>query len=238
MIEKLIAKSRVTEVDAVSMRLTGAYKTTGLNTDLHLLNMFDTLEPLSATLSSAINRIKAESILEEKDEIRDNEVRALFYLVMGFVHHPDAAVKNAAHKVEKIFEKYGMAITNESYATESSLIVSLLEDLSKQKLQDAIAQLSGCAETIAALQAAQTDFEASRIAYEQKKAEEGTQKNATTIKKEVVALINDKIVVYLRAMGVVDEPSYGSFARTVAEIIANNNEVVKKRAKTPVEIMS
>ncbi len=41
----------------------------------------------------------------------------------------------------------------------------------------------------------------------------------------MLALINDKIVVSLRAMEVVDEPAYGAFARTIAD----NNEVVKKR---------
>ncbi len=57
--------------------------------------------------------------------------------------------------------------------------------------------------------------------------------NATTIKKEVVNIINNNLVVYLRAMEQVDEPTYGNFARTIAQIIANNNEVVKKRRKKP-----
>jgi hypothetical protein len=37
--------------------------------------------------------------------------------------------------------------------------------------------------------------------------------------------------VYLRAMEVVDVETYGAFARTIATIIAENNEVVKKRRK-------
>lgn len=236
MIEKLIAKSRVTEVDAASMRIIGAYKTTGLNTDPHLAGMFDALEPKSAMLTAAINRSKAESDLETKDEIRDEQVRALYYLITGFLHHPNADIRTAAQKVDKVFEKYGVRITGESYATESSLITSMLEDLLKQNLVDAIALLSGCAEIIAALQTAQTNFETARISYEQEKAEESTKQNATAIKKEVLTLINDKIVVYMRAMEIVDEESYGSFARTIAEIIADNNEVVKKRSKKEVEV--
>ena len=110
----------------------------------------------------------------------------------------------------------------------------MLVDLAKQKLQDAIAALSGLAEIIAELQAAQDDFEETRIAYEEEKAKEGTLENATTIKKDVVTIINDKLVVYLRAMIQVDEATYGDFTRTVAEIIDDNNEVVKKRRKKPV----
>jgi hypothetical protein len=231
MIKKLITKSRVTEVDAVSTRMAGAYKNSELSTDPHLSNMFNALVPLSANLSVAINRSKAESNLEEKDEKRDDNVRSLFYLIQGLLHHPDEAIKAAAKKVQKVFDKYGVGITGENFATESSLITSLLGDLAKPNLQYAIAQLSGCAEIIAALQASQDEFETARIAWEQEKAQEGTQTNATGIKKEVVDLINNKIVIYLHAMEIVDEPTYGAFARTVAEIIADNNEMVKKRRK-------
>ncbi|WP_157493554.1 DUF6261 family protein [Draconibacterium sediminis] len=231
MIDNLMSTSRVTEVDAVSMRMLGAYQTTSLNTDQHLSAMFTGLESLSAALTAAINRGKAESDLEEKDEARDTQIRALYYVVMGFLHHPDAAIRQAAETVDKVFAKYGVSITGESYATESSLISSLLNDLSVQKIKDAIAILPGCADVITALQAAQQAFEAARITYEQEKAEESTQASATKQKPELVALINEKIVVYLRAMEVVDVETYGAFARTIATIIAENNEVVKKRRK-------
>jgi len=45
----------------------------------------------------------------------------------------------------------------------------LLGDFSKSTLQVAISVLSGCAEIIAALQAAQVDFETTRIVYEEEK---------------------------------------------------------------------
>ena len=57
------------------------------------------------------------------------------------------------------------------------------------------------------------------------------------LKPKCLHLSTIKIVVYLSAMEIVDEPVYGVFARTIATIIAENNEVVKKRSKkeTPVE---
>ena len=231
MIEKLINKSRVTEVDAVSTRIMGAYKNSGLSTDPHLVEMFTALNPLSASLTTAINRSKAESTLEEKDEKRDEYVRSLFYLIQGFLHHPDEAIKTAAQKVQKVFDKYGVGITTENFSTESSLIKSLLGDLSATGLKDAIDRLSGCTETVAALQAAQDEFETVRTAWEQKKAQEGTLVNASAIKKEIVDLVNNKLVIYLRAMEIVAETNYGAFARTIAEIISDNNEMVKKRRK-------
>ena len=211
----------------------GAYKNTTLSSDAHLDNIYSALESESVLLTSAIRRLKDESVLEEKDEVRDNKVRAVYYLTLGFMHHPNPAVKAAASEVEKVFDNYGLSITGESYSTESSLVNSLLVDLANPKLQAAIAMLSGLAEIIAGLQAAQTDFEETRIAYEEEKAKEGTLENATAIKKEVGHIINDKLGVYLHAMFQVDETAYGIFARTIAEIIADNNEVVKKRRKKP-----
>ena len=135
--------------------------------------------------------------------------------------------------MEKVFAKYGLAIIGESYASESSFIVSLLRDLSKTKLQKAIAKLSGLSEIIVELTAAQSAFETSRITYEEERAKENGFKNATYIKKEVLYIINGKLVIYLRAMEQVDESTYGDFVRTVALIINKNNEVVKKRLKKP-----
>lgn len=233
MIERILTTSRVSEVDAACMRIIGAYKNTSLSTDVHLATMFTTLEPMSASLSGSINRITAESNLEEKDEERDEPLRSLFYLVAGFLHHPDATIRAAAEKVNAVIERYGMGITKESYAVESSLITSMLKDLANPKLQDAIALLSGCAEIIAALQLAQTAFETARIAYEEEKAEESTELSATEIKVKVLKLVNEKIVVYLRAMEIVDVETFGAFARTVAEIIADNNQAVRKRQNKP-----
>lgn len=233
MIFNFSRKSRVTEVDAGTSRIIGAYQNTGLSSDPHLVTIFTVLIALLASLTAAIRRTKTESDLEEKDEVRDDKIRALYYMVLGFLHHPDAAIKAAAQMVEKVFDKYGLAITGESYATESSLISSLLDDLSKPKLQEAISPLSGLAIIVSELDAAQSDFEQARIAYEQEKAHEGTEENATKLKAEVLNQINGKLVIYMRAMEQVDEATYGAFARTVAEIINDNNEVVKKRSKKP-----
>jgi len=233
MIQKLIAKSRVTEVNAAATRMVGAYEKTSLSSDVFLADVISQIKAVLAFFVAAINRMKAESNLEEKDELRDNVLRALYYMLLGYLHNPAPAIREAAQKLEKVFEHYGVSITGESYATESSLLNSMLKDFSKPGLQDTIAALPGCAEQISALQSAQDDFEAARIAYEEEKASESTEKNATEQKKEVVKLINDKLVVYLRAMLQANEATYGDFARTVAEIIADNNETVKRRRAKP-----
>jgi hypothetical protein len=234
MIEKLIITSRTTEVDAVSKRIIESFKNSGLGSDANLSGIFSELEPYSQKLSAAIRQSKAESNLDEEDEKRDDEVRGLNYMLLGYLHNPDPAIRSAAEAVAKVFDKYGVSVTGESYASESSLVTSMLDDLSKSNLQEVIAAMPGCTEQIAALQTAQDEFEAARVAYDEQKAKEETRENATELKKAVAGIINDKLVVYLRAMMQVDEATYGDFGRTVDEIISENNEVVKRRRKKPV----
>jgi hypothetical protein len=232
MIEKLIAKSRVTEVNDAATRSSGAFKEAGI-TDAYLTTNFAGLDAANLKLSLAIKRSKAESELEEKDEVRDDKVRAVNYLINGFLYHPTKKITEAAQTLMEVFSKYGLAMIGESYTTESSLINSLLLDFAKPGYADAIATLSGCADLIAQLQTAQTDFETVRIAYETEKAKEGMVENASMVKSEVLAILNDKIVIYMRAMEQVDPVTFGVFASTVAQIIADTNEQVKKRKQKP-----
>ena len=230
MIQNLWSKSRTTEVDDALVRIIGAYRKNSLNNDVYLSDLFAGLVRQSSRLTEAVQRMKAESVLEAKDEVRDAALRSVFYMVQGMMYHPAAEIKAAAEKINKVLDHYGMSVLTESYATESSLISSLLGDLGKQPMQAAMETLSGMTELVSALQMAQIDFEAARIAYEEEKGQESTQINATALKREVVDTINNQLVVYLRAMAQVNDAVYGPFARTVAETIAENNETVKRRA--------
>ena len=226
MIEKLIAKSRTTEVADASMRMIVAFGQWNFETDTHLTSIFNDLGSKTEWLTAAINRAKAESELELKDEVRDNNLRSLYYLITGFTHHPDAEIKAAAVMLAKLFDNYGLKISDESYASESALISSLLMDLGNETYQEAIAALSGCAALIQALQNSQEDFEITRVTWEREKAKEGALENATELKKEVVVIINERLVVYLRAMQMVNPEMYDEFTNTIAVIIAENNETV------------
>jgi len=232
-LSKLNQNSRTTEADTVSNRMLAEFDKSQLSSDAYLTGVMASLRPVSERLTKSINRIKTESTLEVKDEARDGLVRAVNYLVLGFLHHPDEAVKTAAGKVDAVFGRYGLDITNESYARESSLIESLLIDFANPDLQAAIEVLPGLNQLIGNLRGAQTAFEQAKAAYEEEKAQEDSQDSATVIKKEVISLINNKLVVYLRAMAQVDEAKYGVFAGKVEQIIDEINSVVKRRSKKP-----
>jgi hypothetical protein len=232
MIEKLLSTSRVTEVNDVATRMSGAFETSGL-TDPFLTATFTALGTTNLELSKAIRRSKAESDLEAKDEVRDQAVRSFYYLINGFTHHPSATISDAARLLLNVFNNYGLSLTGESYATESSLISSMLLEFQKPEYTPAIAALSGCSELLQALTIAQSGFEQARIAYETEKAQEGMVANATEIKKQVVEIVNGKIVVYLIAMEHSVGAAFDVFVATCGEIIAANNEQVRRRQQKP-----
>ena len=232
MIEKLILKSRVTEVNDVATRMSGAFHAQG-TTDPYLAATFGSLDTANLEFSKAIRRSKAESNLEDKDEVRDGGTRSLYYLINGFTHHPADTIRQSALLLLHAFDKYGISLVSESYTSESALISSMLLEFQKPEYALHISNLSGCAELLQTLSVAQDDFEQARIAYETEKAQDGMVANATEVKKEVVEIINNKIVVYLIAMQEVNPVTYGALAATCAQMIAENNKQVRRRQQKP-----
>lgn len=232
-LNRIMSKSRITEIGTASVKISEAFDKGDWSTDPNLTGIFTELKTESALLNTAINRIKAESNLEAKDEVRDEKIRAVNYFLNGNVYNPNAEIKAAAIDIVKIFSKYGLCITKESYVTESSLVTSLLEQLAEPEIAAKIELLIGLPELVAELKTANDEFMAADYAFEEEKAKDGTKESASQIKNQVVDIINDKVVVYLKAMFLVNEPVYGYIARTVAQIIEDNNVAVKKRDKTP-----
>ncbi|WP_148303840.1 DUF6261 family protein [Prolixibacter bellariivorans] len=233
MLKRISSNSRSTEVGSAMTRMTKAYNNANLTTDSYLDELMTGLSAENNLLTKAVDRSKAESQLEEKDDVRDDKIRSLFQFVKGQTVHPDPAIRAAAETLMVVFDKYGLSMVDDSYGTETTLVKSLLDELGEDSLQASITAVAGTAELIAQLQAAQDDFEDFRVEYQTEKGKEKKLESATTIKKRMVVTINDKLVVHLRAMLNMDEALYGSFVGAVSTIIAENNEEVKKRRKKP-----
>lgn len=231
----LITRSRNAETAAVGNRMCTVFKASDWTSETHLSMIFEALTVLVGRLITAVNHAKKESQLENLDEVRDNKVRAVHYLLLASMQNPAASVNQAAKAVNGVFNRYGLTIINENYSTESTLIDSLLEDFAATDLQASIAAVPQLTDLIAGLQTAENTFEDARVAYEVDKTYEGTQENATQLKAETITLINEQILVYLRAMVQVDEPTYGELARTITTIIDENNQMVRMRKKKELE---
>ncbi len=230
-IPKISRKSRATELAAVITNLIEAYREVNLAEDTHLQAIFDLLKSKNKSLITAINCNKRESLLKQKDGVRNEAVRALVALVEGYRHFPEPAVREAAVQFFAIFNKYGLSILKESYAIESTLLCSLLEELTAPATAAVLAIMPGTVQLLAKLSEAQEAFQAELTDYEAEKAEESTLKSATTIKNEIFLEANGTFVLYLKAMARVDAATYGSFAQTASQLIGDSNSAVNKRVK-------
>ncbi len=124
----------------------------------------------------------------------------------------------------------GVAIVSESNAVESSLINALLTRFAEPSVAEQIAKLPGMAMLVAELREAQDAFEQARLVLNTANAQDNIEMSASELKNEILKLVNGKLTIYLQAMAIVDEPIYGEFMRTVAEVIKSNNVTVKRRS--------
>ena len=227
---KMNAKARVTEVDALSDALVRLYKAdTGIAEDAFLKTVMAEVETLSAQLTTAIRQDKVLSSLEEADGVRDEAVKSLGTLLDGYAAIPIASKKEAAEKLRATFAKYGKSITTANYASESSLIESLLEDFGKSDAQESAKVLDGVAEILEQIRTAQDAFV--KASDEYPAASSAKAESASSLKKPLVSAINDRLVPYLTAMMMANGSLYGDFAAKAEKEISRVNETVSRRGK-------
>ena len=230
--KKVNSVLRVTEADSLSVSLVGLFdEDAALSDDSFLAALFGEIKASSANLTTAIKRTKVSSSLDEADSVRDEAVRSLGNALSGYASLPIASKKDAAEKLLEVYKKYGKNIVNANYASESSLIESLLEDLEAEKFKACIELLDGVAEIIKNLRDAESAFKAANADYVRASAISSEQESAYAIKKSLILLINDRLLPYLSTMVMVNAEKYAAFVRQVEIEISRTNETTARRSK-------
>lgn len=225
---KVISKVRVTEVDGLSDALVRLYKADeGISSDAFLKGVMAEVEKLSVAITTAIKQDKVLSSLEEADGVRDEAVKNLSTLLDGYEVFPVAAKKEAAKKLKAVFDKYGKSITTANYVSESSLIESLLEDFSNE--EETVCALDGIKEILEQIRSAQDSFV--KASDEYNAASSVKTESASSLKKPLLSLINDKLIPYITAMQMANSALYGDFATKAEGEIKRVNEIVLRRGK-------
>lgn len=228
---KLKTAVRVTEIDGFSDTLVRVFKDdAAAQKDAFLKATMAELEALSAKITTAILQDKALSTLDEADSKRDDALRALGTGLAGYAALPIAAKKEAALPLKAVYDKYAKAgITRANYTSESSMIESLLEDLAASALAANIAALDGVSEAIAEVRATQDAFTKANDEYVAAKSDKNA--SASSFKKPILSLVNEKIVPYLDAMTIAQNAECAAFARATEEEIKRINSVIVARGK-------
>ncbi len=225
---KILDASRVSEVDSTIKRVIALYESSDWS-DIHLTGLFTTLKVESKALTGAIVQIKDENELDGLDLIRDDSFRSLYFLVLGKTYSPDQSVKEASQLIFDIIGTHNLALIKKGYSIESSLIDSIFTQFETAPAVNAIATLPDVEILIENLKVSQDEFAKAQLELEVAKAKRSQNRSASVIKKDILPLFNGKVLLYIDAMGVVDEPNYGTIARVTAQIIHDNNRAVKRR---------
>ena len=224
---------RVAELDTLSDVLVRLYKDSSvaenaLSKDANLSLIMAEVEKLSAEITTAIKSERVSSTLDEADIARDEIIRNIGDALTGYAAIPVAAKKVAAQNLLAVFNKYGRQITQKNFAEESSLIESLLEDFSADFLKTDVAALDGVGELVSELRTAQDSFNKANDDFTN--ASVGRGESATSVKKSLISVLNDKLVPYLSAVAPLAD--YKDFTSKCEAEITKANATVSGRAKT------
>jgi len=230
---KIISKIRVAELDTLSDVLVRLYKDScatenAVSKDTNLSLIMAEVEKFSADITTAIKSDRVSSTLDEADIARDEIIRNIGDALTGYAAIPVAAKKVAAQNLLAVFNKYGRQITQKNFAEESSLIESLLEDFSADSLKTDVATLDGVGDLIVSLRSAQDSFNKANDDFTKASVNRG--ESATSVKKSLISVLNDKLVPYLSAVAPLAD--YKDFASKCEAEIVKANATVSGRKKT------
>ena len=229
---KLNTSVKVTELGDTALRLVKAFKAVvAVQNDAFLTKTFAEIEKQATAMTSAVKSNQALSKLEEADVQRVQAIRVLDKLLKGYENIPLENLKTHAKKLAEIFKKYGVKITGENYASQSTLINSLLGDFSATELKPSIEALAGVKEALAEIQTKQDAFAALRSDYEKAQVSQKEKSSATSLRKPLLELINKKAVPYLVAMSIAQPELFKNLTAEASEIITSTNEAIKARSK-------
>ena len=222
---------RITDADTVSDALVRLYKDAAakkgaIGKDTALAAIMGEVEKLSADITTAIKKDKVSTSLEEADAKRDEIIRQLGTLLTGYGAIPLADKKASAERLLAVYNKYGKSIATETYARESSLIESMLEDFAADSLADAIKALDGVGDLISSLRTAQDEFNKTNDSATAALTAKG--ESAYSVKKPLLAAINDRLVPYITAMGAVSAEYADLGTKADVEIAKANASVARK----------
>lgn len=226
---KLKTAIRVTELDGLSDTLVRNFKADEkAAADAFVTATMAELEKQSNLITTAILQDKTLSTLEAVDNARDEAIKTLGTVISAYAVFPIAAKKELAAPLKTIFDKYAKAgIINANYTSESSMVESMLGDLAAASVADSISGLEGVAEAIASVRSTQDSFTKANDDY--MKASANKSASASTYKKPIISLINDKLVPYLDAMVIAGNENCTAFAKGVEAEINRVNDMIAKR---------
>lgn len=235
---KLSSSCRTTEANSVVKKIISEYNTHDFTGEAYFTGIMDTIISTNDALTLAIERDTNQSELDSFDEVADNAFTSLYFLSMGLANHPDEAISKPAKEVFKLVDKYGLEIKSKGYDVSYSLYGSLISDGKSEKYQASIASLSGCKDSFDNLEIAVNNFlekQRSNILYNDARK---TEESASSLKKNLIAIINGDLIDCLRYQQKANTAMYGGIAQFIHQRFSEVNAAVQSRSKKKDEVVA
>ncbi|PBC74534.1 DUF6261 family protein [Fibrobacter intestinalis] len=228
---KIKNQARINEIGGIANTILRIYRAdSSAQKDVYLKNVMAEVEDLSGRITTAILQDKVVSNLNKADDGRDEALKAFGALVSGYTAHPSEEKRASALSLKGVYDKYAKAgIVNASYTEESSMIESLLEELSSVDARANMAKLDGVSELLEGIRSAQDSFNTASDVYV--KAKGGKAECASNFKKSLLSSLNNRLLSYLSMMSLTENASLAEFSRNLDSEIARLNENIAKHQK-------
>ena len=209
----------------------------GSETDAYLQSVMTDLEDLSIRIHGAVKHNKTIANLEKYEAAREASIEAVANLAKAFNRLSDSTIQSAWACVKPILDDFLPSISEGNQSSRTTLINVMLTRLAEPSVASSVAALPGLQQVLAELQAAQTAFVGKRMEY-LKLALQDKSEIATDLKDEIMALVNERLIVHLEAMSKVQPAAYGEFATLVDALVSKCNERVRRRKRKTKESSS
>jgi len=198
--------------------------------DPALLRLLDMIIALAIQLRTALGISRANLLTKavtEKDAERDRAHHGLTKYTRGMQAHRDPAIAQAAQRLYGIIRQFGIILSSESYAVESSRIKALVDELADSR-NSADVELVGLGDHITALRLAEEAFSKAHIELLNSKADIGVIPHISDLLNPMRKLLRHT-VDYVAVMEVVDPNKWSDTVEKVDEIIIELNARVRAR---------
>ncbi len=229
-INSVSAAIRVSEVASLASALQRAYETREIEKPIVNTLMKEVIALREKLLSSSSTAKKSVS-LAGVDKKRDKEVSDLNKVLKGCEAMKSEVVSSSAKAVrEKIAKYYKGKITSRGFEEGSGMVMSLLNDLDSAEMKAYIEKIPGVAECVEAIREAQAEYIKTRDSQSEGQSEKTL--SASSVKKELLFVLNDRLVPILNAAIIEEDADVMEFASAVGKEIVRVNNTVSARGKT------
>lgn len=178
---------------------------------------------------SATNKDKDTESLESADRERDEAWKTVGKVLEGYAYSVLDELSTHGKPLFKEFDKYGYGVGRLNILTETTKINSFKADVSTAEMTAHAEALAGAKEALDALFAANEKLEAINKRNTEAAATAKGKKNATDLKKEIVAVLNSKILPFLLLMSQTQGGSYEELRALSVSEVEKVNALVQSR---------